>query len=439
MKKFDFIKYVSDLKINMVSFFFWAFLLLFFTDRVANYFIHIPVFVVGAVLLFPLLLMLTQYRNKERKQLYVLVVSFILLTILNSIVFLFNVKNISDALFVVLFFTIYYFYKYSRGKFRMLNIYLFLGMSLLLFSFTFLGKESVSIFSKNPKQVTISKHNGVSLIEEEEEQGTIKRKPNGTIQFDSNKSLDYIEEMRKYHYGMFRVPHVASYFFGFLSLLFFYLFQKKKKWYHLAVAFLLFLVCSYTGSRAIIAAIVGSAIIFLAQRKYLVFLVGLVAVVILLFLTNDYFLQISKNTFFFQYFSLLKTLSHNVTRLSRYRIWYSWWVEVKQFNLLELLIGKSYINALLANQRNLHYPVWFHNDFFNVFYTYGVVGFGLYVGFFVKIYHDFSTLIRKRFFLFVFYFTMVITAFVNGFYYYFPVFILYLFFLMIQNEEGHAG
>jgi len=430
MKEFNFKQYLSGSKINMVSFFFWSFIILFFADRVANFFVHIPVFVVGGITLFPLLFVVTQIRNQEKQQLYVLAVSFILLAIINNIVFLFCIKNISDVLFIILFFTIYFFYKYNRDKIRFIYVYLFLGMSLLLFSFTFSGNNSTSVFSQGSKQV--------SVINCEVETDMVKKTPNSAIKFDSNKKLDYLETIRKYHYGMFRIPHVASYFFGFLTLLFLYMYQKNKKWHHLVMAGILLLACLYTGTRAILATITLSAMLFLFQRKYLSYLLGLSILIVVLFMANDYFLKLTKHTFLFQYFSFIKTLSYNVTRLSRFRIWYSWYIEIKQFNLLELIIGKSYINALLANQQNLNYSVWFHNDFLNIFYSYGVIGFGLYVGFIVKIYRDFKVLIRRNFFLFVFYVSMVILAFVNGFYYYFPIFILYLFFFMIQNEERYV-
>jgi O-antigen ligase len=394
----------------------------------------------GGIIIFPFLFVVTQISNNEKKQLYVLVIAFILLTILNSLIFIFDIKNISDVLFIILFFTIYFYYKNSLGKFNTSNVYLFLGMSFLLFLFTFLNRDSSSIFGKknSSKIVAPVKKKEPSEKSYAIENKGVKRTSNGMIEFESNESLDYIEAIRAYHFGMFRVPHVASYFFGFLTLFFIYLFQKKKQWHQLVLAVIVLLACIYTGSRAILGAIVLSALFFIFQRKYLIHLLGFTILIAALFLANDYFLQLTKDTFLYQYFSLVETLSHNVTRLSRFRIWYSWWVEVRQFNLLEVAIGKSYINAILANQRNLNCSIWFHNDFLNIFYTYGVLGFGLYVGFFVKIYCDFSVLIRNNFFLFVFYCSMVITAFVNGFYYYFPVFILYLFFLMVQNKGEYA-
>ena len=90
---------------------------------------------------------------------------------------------------------------------------------------------------------------------------------------------------------------------------------------------------------------------------------------------------------------------------------------------------------LIANAKNLDTKVWFHNDFLNIFYTYGIWCTMLYIWFFVKIYRDNKSYIKQNIFIFIFYSSMVITAIMNGFYYYFPVFLLYLFFLMIKGEK----
>jgi hypothetical protein len=41
--------------------------------------------------------------------------------------------------------------------------------------------------------------------------------------------------------------------------------------------------------------------------------------------------------------------------------------------------------------------------------------------------------------LFVFFVTIPAAAFINGMYYYFPVFVLYLFFVMLSQEKKMAG
>ncbi|MCF8365671.1 MAG: hypothetical protein K9H16_07815 [Bacteroidales bacterium] len=60
-----------------------------------------------------------------------------------------------------------------------------------------------------------------------------------------------------------------------------------------------------------------------------------------------------------------------------------------------------------------------------------------YIYLFVKIYKDYREAITKNIFLSVFFFTMPLSAFINGMYYYFPVLVLYLFFVMLKIEtEG---
>jgi len=422
MKKDLFQQFINNSRINFTSLFFWVFLVLFFTDRVVNFFFHFPLFVSGSIVLLPVLIIAPRYKNREKKQLCILIISFSGITIINSFVSVYDVKNISDALFIMLFFAVYYFYKHNIGHFKLSNVYLMLAISLVLFSFTFIGLDSNSIFS--------------NLDNKSKEQVEIVLKTKAEVQ--AGNFTGNIKSLREYHNGLFRVTHVASYFFGFLSLFFLYLFSKKKQWLLLIIAGVVMLASVYTGSRALLFAMLLSALLFLFQRKYLTYLISLVVIIILVFLVNNYFLIITTNTFLFQDFSLLTTFSRNFMDISRFQIWHSWWIEVKQFNLLELLIGKSFITAILANKQNLNYQIWFHNDFLNIFYTYGMIGFALYVGFFIKIYHDVKSLIKQNFFIYFFYSTMVITAFMNGFYYYFPVFILYLFFLIIQNEKAVA-
>ncbi len=161
----------------------------------------------------------------------------------------------------------------------------------------------------------------------------------------------------------------------------------------------------------------------------------LIIFLLILIFTNDYLLQLTKDTVYYQYFSFFKTSTANITRLSRYRLAYSWWIEIREFGFLDFVIGKSYMNSMVANTKNLGLDVWFHNDFLSISYTYGILGILLYIWFFVKIYRDNKSLIKQNIFIFVFYFSMIFTAILNGYYYYFPVFLLYIFFLMIKNEK----
>jgi hypothetical protein len=173
----------------------------------------------------------------------------------------------------------------------------------------------------------------------------------------------------------------------------------------------------------------------LLRKKYIFYLVLLIVALLMLVITNDFILQLTKGSIFYQYFTFVQTSTENFTRLSRFRLWYSWWIEVREFGFWDFMTGKSYTSALIANARNLDYKVWFHNDFLNIFYTYGIWCTILYIWFFIKIYRDNKSCIKQNIFIFIFYISMVITALINGFYYYFPVFLLYLFFSMIKQEK----
>jgi len=261
---------------------------------------------------------------------------------------------------------------------------------------------------------------------------------NKNINWVSNP-LDMLEYFRVYHNGLFRLPHIASYFFGFLFLFFAFQYQKKKKITDIILLVVSLVLCFYTGSRAVLAALVLSVLIFLFRKKYIIYFTLLAVTLLIMIVANDYLMQLTKDTIFYQYFTFIQTSTENFTRLSRFRLWYSWWLEISEFGFWDIMIGKSFINALIANANNLDYKVWFHNDFLNIFYSYGIWCTVLYIWFFVKIYRDNKVLIRQNLFIFVFYSSMVITALINGFYYYFPVFLLYLFFYMIKSEKQNIA
>ncbi len=421
---------VSKYESKLVDIFFWLFIFSFLIDRIINYFIHFPFFVGSALLIFPLLFLSAQYKKPDRKQLIFIVFSFILITIINSIIYLFGVKNISDLLFIILFITVYFYYKKNISHLKISNIYLFLGVSLFLFSFTFIHINSSAI----NKATYSSALSWITSYDEEPKPGENEKELSRELKWENNK-LDLLEVLRVYHNGLFRIPHVASYFFGFLFLFFTYQYREKKKMFFMILLIVSLALCIYSGSRAILVAFLLSTILFLFNRKYMLYLGLLLGFLLALIVANKFFLQLSTDTIFFQYFAFIETSLENFSRLSRFRLWYSWWTEVSKFGFWDYIFGKSFTNALIANENNLNFKVWFHNDFLNIFYTYGIWCTVLYIWFFIKIYRDNKTIIRQNIFIFVYYVSMLITAFVNGFYYYFPVFLLYPFFLMIKNEK----
>ena len=423
-------KFIDEHGPELVNLFFWFFLVSFVLDRIINYFFHFPFFVSTSLIILPFLFSTVRYKSPEKTWIYVLVFSFLVVTILNSIIYQFGVKNISDFLFIVLFIIIYFYYKNNIDHLKTFNVYLFLGLILFLFAFTFFNINSSSI--SNTDYTNLFSWDINSFVNSEQIKEIAPK--NELIKWKANP-MDILEYLRVYHNGLFRLPHVASYFFGFLALFFAFQYQKKKKASHIALMIISLMFCIYTGSRAVLAAFVLSMVIYLFKRKYIIYFTLLMALLLILAIVNDSILVLTKDTVFYQYFAFIRTTTENFTRLSRFRIWYSWWIEVREFGFMDFMIGKSYTNALIANAKNLDYKVWFHNDFLNIFYTYGIWCTGLYTWFFVKIYRDNRQQINQNIFLFVFYSSMVITAIINGFYYYFPVFLLYMFLIMIKQEK----
>ena len=441
--------FVDENTSKLVNVFFMLFMVAFFTDRGINYFLHFPFFVVMAIVLYPFLLLLVHYKNPEKGQLLLFIGTFILISLINNMLYGFDKKNVSDLLFIILFITFYYYYKNHISALKNKYINIFLVLSAFAFVFTFASIDSQSVF----KQLDTSSAGLVSEASIEDENNNVEEvnigleEINNTndsvsiinkqaqLHWEENKELDYIEYIRVYHFGLFRLPHMASYFFGFLALFFLYSYTKKRKLINLFIVLVSLAFCIITGSRAVIVAFALAGILFLLGRKHIVYLGLIILLSASVFLGIDFLLRISEDTIFYQYFSLIQTTSENFTRLSRFRIWYSWWVEVQNFGLVDLLIGKSYIAAHLANIKNLDYDIWYHNDFLNIFYSYGLLATVVYVAFMIKIYNDNKMEIRNNAILFIFYFAMIITAILNGFYYYFPVFILYIFFLMLRQER----
>jgi len=429
-----FVNFIHKYETKICDSLFWVFFALFLLDRVINYFYDFPFFVISAIALFPLLIYFSQKNNTNKKQHYFLMFFFIIITVLNSIIYRFSVKNISDLLFVVLFFTSYFFYKKNIKYLKLSTVYLFLILSVSLFSFTFFGVNSNH--SRKANYISTSKNDSsLSSKTKSTQVYSNKTTENNESSEWKPKSIHILKKSRVFHQGLFRVSHVASCFFGFLFLFFVYQYQNKKRIIDLILVFILLGLCIYTGSKTILIAFAFSAILFLFIRKSIIYPILAILFVVLLFYQREYILQITEDTILYPYSVLIYISAENLTAISRFQIWYSWWSEISNFGIIDFLIGKSFANAIIANQQNLNLKIWFHNDFLNIFYTYGLVGFVLYIWFFIKIYRDNRIIIKHNVLIFIFYFSMIFAAFINGFYYYFPVFLLYLFFLMIKTEK----
>ena len=391
-------KIFSDKKIS-IQLSYYTFLVLFLTDSIVNFFVRAPIFVSGGlVLLFYNFELLRRYKQFDKK-LIILVLSFILIGIANNIIYHFHIKNISDLFFILLFFTSYYLYKNNPQTLTKQMVWIFLYACLILLIPSFFG---------------ISKWKS-------------------TIELYSND----IEFLRKYNQGFFRIPHIGSYFFGFLSLFFAYQYSLLKKYIYLGAALITISLCFYIGVRTFFVASILATLIFLITGKYWKILTILFLLMLLLIIFIDPLLEVTKRTFVFQYLSFIKTSLSNFSRLSRILIWSSWLTEMNGFHWYDYVFGKTFIASHYANESNIvGHPkgLWFHNDFFSIIYSYGLWAISLYIYFIIKIFNDFKVLIINNVLIFIYYFTMIFSAFFNGFYYYFPVFLLVPFIYMLNQQ-----
>lgn len=403
------------------NFIFLSALLFFVADSVVNYFIDVPVFVPFAIAFLPFIF-LAIYISKGSNKAFVISGIFIITAIVNNLIYGFRHTNASDLIFILLFITAYYYYTSHHKDLKTRTIYIFTLVVLAMISFSIADLNSRSFWKNNtiPKQIEQEFKNQTPIIE---------REPN---------ELNHLETGRKYHYGLFRIPHIAAYFLGFLSLFFAYLYHKQQNWLMLAAALLLFALMLYSGVRTFIAAVMLSLILYLFQRKTLFYLLLLIGTGIVAIIFRYEVFELTSDTFLEPFSAILITFTDNFISFSRVLIWQSWWMELSDFSWIDLLTGKSFYKSQLANFINLKANIWFHNDFLSIAYVYGIPALLAYIWFFVRIFMDNAAEIRKNIFIFLFYFSMIFTALLNGFYYYFPIFLIFIFVWMLKQEAAAA-
>lgn len=410
-------KQITDrLRISDPNTIFLVTLFMFLADNIANFLGDVPVFAAYSLLLLPLLWFQLWTDEKLNRFIKVSAVIFISTFLVTNLMYGFNKRNISDLVYILLFITSYYYYDLHRHKIKPGVVHIFLIVVLLLFSFAFAGVNSMS-FNQNKK---------------------IK----DGIEFDSSKkithdrdALDILEYNRDYNYGLFRIPHVATYFLGFLALFYGFIFLKKRQWYWLTMSILLFILMIFTGVRTFAAAILLALAIYFIRRKTIWIFLSLLIAALLLILFRFKIYFITQDTILEPFTSLVITIVDNFDRLSRALIWKSWLLEMQQFGFIDFLTGKSFYESVMANLENLHRPLWFHSDFFSIVFSYGILALAMYAVFFVKMFRRYAPELRSGIFPYLFFFTMLFASFINGMYYYFPVLILFMFFAIINQTE----
>ncbi|MFV0565532.1 MAG: O-antigen ligase family protein [Flavobacteriaceae bacterium] len=379
---------------------FIVFVIIFVLDSVLNYFYNIPLFVISLMFYFALLMMPGFLPYKNYRSLLIIVLCFSISFIFNSIRSGFYKESLSDFLFIISFFGSFYLYS---NKFAPNNkvVTIFLIASLIMFLATFIG------FDQNIWGNTMG----------------LKTKD--------------IEFSRSYRQGFFRKAHIAAYFFTIIILYLFNRYKelKKNRFNYIVIILPLIIIVLLTGSRTPIAVVLIGVLLYYMKVKHLKYLLILALITILSIVYIDALLILFSDTIIYQYLSIVKTVTSNFDRLSRVIIWSSWWTEIKTFNLIDIIFGRGFNSSLEANSKNISNHIWFHNDFFSIIYSYGILPLVLYVSLFINMYKKHKKAIKHNLFIFLSFSSFWLSAFFNGFYYYFTVILLYLFYSMIYEKN----
>ncbi len=412
------LKFLSDkLWLSNPNFIFLLSLAVFVTDSAINLFWNIPVFVPFIILILPLLWFDLLLEHKLQKFIIWFSLVFVGSFLISGFIYGWHRQSFSDLLFILFFITSYYYYQAKAKRFSKKNVHVFTLVIFVMFSFAFFGINSDS-YTDDAEPISST-------------EVTAKKKV-----AHNNEELDVLEYTRNYNYGIFRIPHIATYMMGFIGLFYAFLYYRERKWFFVVISGIAFLLMFYSGVRTYFAAMLLAMMLFFVRRKTLWVVLGFGLLGLLIVIFRYPFYKLTHSTLLEPFSSLVITMTDNIDRLSRILIWRSWWLELRQFNWYNYLVGKTYYSSIEANIQNLNIPIWFHNDFLSIIYSYGLIGLGFYILFFVKMYKAFSKQIKGNFFIFVFFASMPFAAFINGMYYYFPVFVLFLYFIMINTVNG---
>jgi len=454
--------------------FFFASLFFYSVDNVVNYFVDVPVFVASTLVLLPLMWIALATKSKPPVFLVSFTAVFLVASIVGNLVYDFHKSSISDLVFILFFATSWFYYRAFHSRIQAKTVHVFLAVSLLMFGFAFFGINSQSLHTndRNLKNLELVGVSFDSLVSQGEPIDEFKKKIPENMDADSlvreklrtffpdrpeidtmknigvsmvpgikieKEALDKVEQDRTYNYGLFRVPHVPAYFFGFLLLFYLSLFKyRRKAWYLAIVAALLFLIL-YNGVRTFVVAALLSAMLWFFVKRNIWFFVAFMAIIAGMIVFRNIIFELTQGTIFQPLSSLLITLVDNPDRLSRIALFRSWFNELQTFNWYDFIFGKNFYLSKLANLRNLFTPTWYHNDLLSVIFSYGVIAAVFYIFLFIQIFREHSGLIRNHALLFVCYFSMILTAMFNGFYYYFPLFLLYIYWLMVVNIKKQTA
>lgn len=390
---------MEKVKLKFTSFYFLCYLIVFVLDCLVNFYIKLPVFVSFTILFIPFTLLYIKSNKVNEFNLLTVFISLLLTsTLINVFRFNLSLKNISDLIFILIFALTIVLYNNNKNELSHKNINRFSVICLIMFYVTFLGVDNTRW--------------GNTL----------------------NSGSHDLEYLRSYKQGLFRISHIAAYFFAFLGFYYFYIYKTFKKRKNLLFSFVMFFSVILVGSRAPLVAILMGFLIASFRVKYIKYLFFIFIALFFIISNIDIILELTKGSVVFQYFSIFKTIVTNFARLSRIIIWTSFFEELLKFNLIDVFFGRGVNNALVINEKKGLGEIWFHNDFLSIFYSFGIINFILYIIFFINLFLTNkmsmnNTIIRTLFF------TIIFLAFFNGFYLYYVMFPLYIFFKLISIEK----
>jgi hypothetical protein len=451
---------------------FYANLLAFLLDNTINFYVNVPIFIVFTIFLLPII-WLNLFCGKRPPRLLTIFIYILFLSFsYGYFTYGFNKTNISDIALILLFVTSYFYYQKYRDKLTSTPVFVFQAVVTVMISFGLMGINSPSIETKNNDYLNLELV-GISLDSLLSDSIPIaefsKRFPDDAnvdsllrsrlkkyfpnrpeidtmqlfgyklrpeIRFDKkNEPAGELDTGRNYATGLFRIPHVAAYFFGVFIIFSLVMLLDKRKLLYLLPIFLFALLMLWLGIRTFLLSMLISGLVYLVFRKSLWYLVLFLGLSLILIMFRYKLFHLTDETILKPFAILLVNIVDRPEEISRLTLVRSLVMEIENFGLSDWFFGKTFHQSQLANLRNLFSPVWFHNDYISIVYAYGIFALTAYLIFLFRIYKDYSKVIKNSFLMYLFFYSLIIASVINGLYYYFPVLVMYVFIYLANKNR----
>jgi hypothetical protein len=323
-----------------------------------------------------------------------------------------------------------------REKLKNSAVYMLLFVSIFLVSGTFFNFNSGSwsanalISENSPEQIRVRDKKKAPPPAKDKKTTVKKRK-----RYPKPKRAGI---NREYNNGFFRVPHVANYFLGLLTLFLGYRLFNQRKWLDAILFVTALSLMVYTGVRTFIIAFALASVIFLLRKKTKYVALGLIVMAALIIIFRYELHHLLGDNIIGSYSFMLINLIDNPEGVTRFAMIKSWWHELPEFSFWELMFGKGFTHSVVFNTRQNNLETWFHNDYTSISYAYGLLGTLAYIGLYAFIFVRFRKIIRANYFIFVYFLSIIFMAAITGFYFFYPALLMFPFVLMV-NEESNKG